>query len=78
MGHGLLTPSYILSVIVKLKLPSFFQLLTWASQGKLVDFAGKNAIKVNKLAQLLTLSLPECLRGFCKVTLTFESMNEIL
>ena len=26
----------------------------------------------------LTLSLPECLRGFCKVTLTFESMDEIL
>ena len=27
---------------------------------------------------LLTLSLPECLRGFCKVTLTFESMDKIL
>ena len=26
----------------------------------------------------LTISLPECLRGFCKVTLTFESMDEIL
>ena len=26
----------------------------------------------------LTLSLPECLRGICKVTLTFESMDEIL
>ena len=26
----------------------------------------------------LTLSLPECLMEFCKVTLTFESMDEIL
>ena len=78
MGHGLLTPSYILSVIVKLKLPKLFSTFNMDKPGKLVDFAGKSAIKVNKLAQLLTLSLPECLRGFCKVTLTFESMNEIL
>ena len=28
--------------------------------------------------KFLTLSLPECLRGFCKVTLTFESADEIL
>ena len=27
---------------------------------------------------ILTLSLPECLMEFCKVTLTFESMDEIL
>ena len=27
---------------------------------------------------LLTLSLPECLIEFCKVTLTFESVDEIL
>ena len=27
---------------------------------------------------LLTLSLPECLMEFCKVTITFESVNEIL
>ena len=27
---------------------------------------------------ILTLSLPECLREFCKVTLTFESADEIL
>ena len=27
---------------------------------------------------ILTLSLPECLREFCKVTLTFESVDEIL
>ena len=27
---------------------------------------------------LLTLSLPECLMEFCKVTLTFESVDEIL
>ena len=26
----------------------------------------------------LTLSLPECLMEFCKVTLTFESVDEIL
>ena len=26
----------------------------------------------------LTLSLPECLKEFCEVTLTFESMDEIL
>ena len=26
----------------------------------------------------VTLSLPECLIGFCKVTLTFESVDEIL
>ena len=28
--------------------------------------------------QILTLSLPECLMEFCKVTLTFESVDEIL
>ena len=28
--------------------------------------------------QSLTLSLPECLMEFCKVTLTFESVDEIL
>ena len=27
---------------------------------------------------VLTFSLPECLMEFCKVTLTFESMDEIL
>ena len=27
---------------------------------------------------ILTLSLPECLMEFCKVTLTFESVDEIL
>ena len=27
---------------------------------------------------ILTLSLPECLMGLCKVTVTFESMDEIL
>ena len=27
---------------------------------------------------ILTLSLPECLREFCKVTLTFESADKIL
>ena len=27
---------------------------------------------------ILTLSLPECLMEFCKATLTFESMDEIL
>ena len=26
----------------------------------------------------LTLLLPECLMGFCKVTLTFESVDQIL
>ena len=26
----------------------------------------------------LTLSLPDCLMGFCTVTLTFDSMDEIL
>ena len=31
-----------------------------------------------KEVSILTLSLPECLMGFCKVTLTFESMDEIL
>ena len=35
-----------------------------------------------KLARIrlhyLTLSLPECLRGFCKVTLIFESLDKIL
>ena len=29
-------------------------------------------------ARGLTLSLPECLMEFCKVTLTFESVDEIL
>ena len=29
-------------------------------------------------SSLLTLSLPECLMEFCKVTLTFESANQIL
>ena len=27
---------------------------------------------------ILTLSLPECLMEFCKVTLTFEAVDEIL
>ena len=27
---------------------------------------------------ILTLSLPECLMEFCKVTLTFESVDEIV
>ena len=27
---------------------------------------------------ILTLSLPECLMEFCKVTLTFESVDKIL
>ena len=27
---------------------------------------------------ILTLSLPECLMGLCKVTVTFESIDEIL
>ena len=27
---------------------------------------------------ILTLSLPECLMEFCKVTLIFESVDEIL
>ena len=31
-----------------------------------------------QLLRVLTLSLPECLIEFCKVTLTFESVNEIL
>ena len=30
------------------------------------------------LLRVLTLSLPECLIEFCKVTLTFESVDEIL
>ena len=30
------------------------------------------------LTLILTLSLPECLMGLCKVTVTFESMDEIL
>ena len=29
-------------------------------------------------SNILTLSLPECLMEFCKVTLTFESVDEIL
>ena len=29
-------------------------------------------------SSILTLSLPECLMGLCKVTVTFESMDEIL
>ena len=34
---------------------------------------------INNVTQgLLTLSLPDCLMGFCKVTLTFDSMDEIL
>jgi len=33
---------------------------------------------VIKCTTLLTLSLPECLMEFCKVTLTFESVDEIL
>ena len=34
---------------------------------------------INNVTQgLLTLSLLDCLMGFCKVTLTFDSMDEIL
>ena len=32
----------------------------------------------HEIYQNLTLSLPECLMDFCKVTLTFESVDEIL
>ena len=31
-----------------------------------------------KFAKILTLSLPECLIEFCNVTLTFESVDQIL
>ena len=34
--------------------------------------------KVTLFTLSLTLSLPECLMEFCKVTLTFESVDEIL
>ena len=33
---------------------------------------------MKKTQLYLTLSLPECLMEFCKVTLTFGSMDEIL
>ena len=33
---------------------------------------------VSKQTIMLALSLPECLMEFCKMTLTFESMDEIL
>ena len=33
---------------------------------------------MNTVSQCLTLSLPECLMEFCKVTLTFEYVDEIL
>ena len=33
---------------------------------------------MKKTQLYLTLSLPECLMEFCKATLTFESMDEIL
>ena len=32
----------------------------------------------HEIYQNLTLSLPECLMEFCKVTLTFEYVDEIL
>ena len=35
-------------------------------------------ICLTRLVGILTLSLPECLIGFCKVTLTSDSVDEIL
>ena len=42
------------------------------------DGKRRNHGHVKKTQLYLTLSLPECLMEFCKVTLTFESVVEIL
>ena len=38
----------------------------------------QDLIKLRSVVRNLTLSLPECLMELCKVTLTFESVDEIL
>jgi len=41
LGHGLLTPSYILSVIVKLKLAKLFSTFNMDKPGKIGRLRGK-------------------------------------